>query len=114
MVKKGIYYIWVTFDHFEMRSVFEVCSCLKFNRQSSSKSLAHILYVKQWFSMLKTRRPTKDKYKHFGGPPHHKLSELCFAIFMHFMELKIALFCRFLLLLHPIRLSFYKTYNYFV
>jgi hypothetical protein len=24
--------------------------------------------LEQWFSTLNARRPTKDKYEHFGGP----------------------------------------------
>jgi len=36
--------------------------------------LQHLkMYIKydmeQWFSTLNARRPTKDKYEHFGGPP---------------------------------------------
>jgi len=44
--------------------------------------------LQQWFSTLNARRPTKDKYEHFGGP----LSENFSVSIMHFMELKLTYF----------------------
>ena len=31
-------------------------------------------HLKQWFSTLEVRRPTKDEYENFGGPPHSFLN----------------------------------------